>query len=107
MYTDDQFQKDNEQLQKRRDYNRALLKDLASRANDMWLVVCVWESPVDGSFEHRQGWFLDFVEADKFCNMLEETYKKLPGLHHHTYCFHTDEDIVRMVCDKLVNTYIS
>jgi hypothetical protein len=39
--------------------------------------------------------------------MLEETYKKLPGLHHNTYCFHTDEDIVRMVCDKLVNTYIS
>lgn len=35
MYTNEQIQKDNEQLQKRREYNRALLKDLASRANDM------------------------------------------------------------------------
>ncbi len=100
MYTDEQIQKD-------REYTRNLLKDLSSRNNDMWLVVCIWRSPVDGSLEHRQGWFLDFVEADKFRNMLEDTYKKLPGLHHHTYCFHTDEDIVRMVCDKLVNTYIS
>jgi hypothetical protein len=41
MYTDEQFQKDNEQLQKRREYNRTLLKDLASRADNMWLVVCV------------------------------------------------------------------
>lgn len=42
MYTDDQFQKDNEYLQKRREYNRNLLKNLASRADNMWLVVCVW-----------------------------------------------------------------
>lgn len=30
MYTDDQFQKDNEYLQKRREYNRNLLKNLIS-----------------------------------------------------------------------------
>lgn len=48
-----------------------------------------------------------YIGNSEIKNMLEETYKKLPGLHHHTYCFHTDEDIVRMVCDKLVNTYIS
>lgn len=31
----------NEQIQKRREYNRNLLKDLSSRASNMWLVVCV------------------------------------------------------------------
>lgn len=30
MYTDEKFQKDNEYLQKRREYNRNLLKNLAS-----------------------------------------------------------------------------
>lgn len=102
MYTDDQFQKDNEQLQKRREYNRALLKDLASRADNMWLVVCIWRSPIDGSFTHREGWFLDFVEADKFRNMLDETYKKLPGLNHQTYCFHTDKEIIEAVFDRFI-----
>lgn len=102
MYTDDQFQKDNEQLQKRREYNRALLKNLASRADNMWLVVCVWVSPVDGSFAHREGWFLDFVEADKFRNMLDETYKKLPGLNHQIYCFHTDKEIIEAVLDRFI-----
>lgn len=102
MYTDDQFQKDNEQLQKRREYNRALLKDLASVADNMWLVVCVWVSPVDGSFAHREGWFLDFVEADKFRSMLDETYKKLPCLNHQTYCFHTDKEIIEAVFDRLI-----
>lgn len=82
----------NEQIQKDREYTRNLLKDLSSRNNDMWLVVCIWRSPVDGSLEHRQGWFLDFVEADQFRNMLEETYKKLPGVDHQTYCFHTDKN---------------
>lgn len=82
----------NEQIQKDREYTRNLLKDLSSRNNDMWLVVCIWRSPVDGSLEHRQGWFLDFLEADQFRNMLEETYKKLPGVDHQTYCFHTDKN---------------
>lgn len=102
MYTDDQFQKDNEYLQKRREYNRNLLKNLASRANNMWLVVCVWVSPIDGSFEHREGWFLDFIEADKFRNMLEGTYKKLPGVDHQTYFFHTDKEIIDEVFDRMI-----
>lgn len=102
MYTDEKFQKDNEYLQRRREYNRNLLKNLASRADNMWLVVCVWVSPIDGSFEHREGWFLDFIEADKFRNMLEETYKKLPGVDHQTYCFHTDKEIIEAVFDKMI-----
>lgn len=102
MYTNDQFQKDNEQLQKRREYNRNLLKNLASRADNMWLVVCVWVSPIDGSFEHREGWFLDFAEADKFRSMLEGTYKKLPGVDHQTYCFHTDKEIIDSVFDRMI-----
>lgn len=102
MYTDDKFQKDNEQLQKRREYIRNLLKDLASRADNMWLVVCVWVSPIDGSLEHRQGWFLDFSEADEFRNMLEETYTKLLGLDHQTYCFHTDKEIIDEVFGRLI-----
>ena len=102
MYTDDQFQKDNEQLQKRREYNRNLLKNLASRADNMWLVVCVWVSPIDGSFEHREGWFLDFIEADKFRNMLDGTYRNLPGVDHQTYCFHTDKEIIGEVFDRMI-----
>lgn len=102
MYTNDQFQKDNEQLQKRREYNRNLLKNLASRADNMWLVVCVWVSPIDGSFEHREGWFLDFIEADKFRNMLEATYKKIPGVDHQTYFFHTDKEIIDEVFDRMI-----
>lgn len=82
----------NEQIQKDREYTRNLLEDLSSRNNDMWLVVCIWRSPVDGSLKHRQWWFLDFVEADQFRNMLEETYKKLPGVDHQTYCFRTDKN---------------
>lgn len=92
----------NEQIQKDREYTRNLLKDLSSRNNDMWLVVCIWRSPVDGSLEHRQGWFLDFVEADKFRNMLEDTYKKLSGLNHQTYCFHTDKEIIEAVLDRFI-----
>lgn len=92
----------NEQIQKDREYTRNLLKDLSSRNNDMWLVVCIWRSPVDGSLEHRQGWFLDFVEADQFRNMLEETYKKLPGVDHQTYCFHTDKEIIDEVFDRMI-----
>lgn len=102
MYTNDQFQKDNEQLQKRREYNRNLLKNLASRADNMWLVVCVWVSPIDGSFEHREGWFLDFIEADKFRNMLDGTYRNLPGVDHQTYCFHTDKEIIEEVFDRMI-----
>ena len=102
MYTDDKFQKDNEYLQKRREYNRHLLKNLASRADNVWLVVCVWGSPIDGSFEHREGWFLDFVEADKFRNMLDGTYRKLPGVDYQTYCFHTDKEIIEEVFDRMI-----
>ena len=102
MYTNDQFQKDNEQLQKRREYNRNLLKNLASRADNMWLVVCVWVSPIDGSFEHREGWFLDFIEADKFRNMLDGTYRNLPDVDHQTYCFHTDKEIIEEVFDRMI-----
>lgn len=89
----------NEQIQKDREYTRNLLKDLSSRNNDMWLVVCIWRSPVDGSLEHRQGWFLDFVEADQFRNMLEETYKKVDP---QTYCFHTDKEIIEAVLDRFI-----
>lgn len=92
----------NEQIQEDREYTRNLLKDLSSRNNDMWLVVCIWRSPVDGSLEHRQGWFLDFVEADQFRNMLEETYKKLPGVDYQTYCFHTDKEIIEAVFDRMI-----
>lgn len=92
----------NEQIQKRREYNRNLLKDLSSRASNMWLVVCVQTSPIDGTFEHRQGWFLDYIEAEKFRNMLDETYKKFPGLDHHIYCFHTDKEIIEAVLDRFV-----
>lgn len=92
----------NEQIQKDREYTRNLLKNLASRADNMWLVVCIWRSPIDGSLEHRQGWFLDFAEADQFRNMLEGTYKKLPGLDHQTYCFHTDKEIIEEVFDSLI-----
>lgn len=102
MYADEKFQKDNEYLQKRREYNRNLLKNLASRADNMWLVVCVWESPIDGSFEHREGWFLDFVEADKFRNMLDATYRKLPVLNHQTYCFYTDKEMIDEVFGRLI-----
>lgn len=99
MYTDEQIQKYLENTQ-------SLLKNLASRANNMWVVVCVWRSPVDGSLEHRQGWFTDFIEAEKFSNMLDATYKQLPGLKHHTYCFYNDEDSVHMVCEQLVKYYV-
>lgn len=92
----------NEQIQKDREYTRNLLKNLASRADNMWLVVCIWRSPIDGSLEHRQGWFLDFAEAEKFRNMLEDTYKKLPGLDHQTYCFHTHKEIIEKVFDSLI-----
>lgn len=92
----------NEQIQKDREYTRNLLKDLSSRNNDMWLVVCIWRSPIDGSLEHRQGWFLDFVEADQFRNMLEETYKKFPGVDHQTYCFHTDKEVIDSVFDRMI-----
>lgn len=92
----------NEQIQKDREYTRNLLKDLSSRNNDMWLVVCIWRSPVDGSLEHRQGWFLDFVEADQFRNMLDGTCRKLLGVDYQTYCFHTDKEIIEAVLDSLI-----
>lgn len=92
----------NEQIQKDREYTRNLLKNLASRADNMWLVVCIWRSPIDGSLEHRQGWFLDFAEADQFRNMLDATYRKLPGLDHQTYCFHTDKEIIDEVFGRLI-----
>lgn len=95
MYTDEQIQKYLENTQ-------SLLKNLASRANNMWVVVCVWRSPVDGSLEHRQGWFTDFIEADKFRNMLDATYKQLPGVDHQTYCFHTDKEMIESVFDKMI-----
>lgn len=102
MYTDEKFQKDNKQLQKRRKYTRSLLKELACKAENMWMVVCVYVSPINGSFEHRECWFLDFVEADMFRNMLDETYKKLPGLDYHIYCFHTDKEIIEAVFDRFI-----
>ena len=33
---------------------------------------------------------------------LDETYKKLPCLHHHTYCFHTDKEIIEAVFDRFI-----
>lgn len=83
MYTEEQIKQD-------REYVKGLLTNLSSRVKNMWLVCCVWESPITHSLEHREGYFLDYTEARLFFEMLQETYDKKFHLRHEVYFFKTE-----------------
>lgn len=80
----------NEQIEQRRKEVGSILKDLNSRAKNMWLVCVVWESPITHSLEHREGYFLDYTEARLFSEMLVDTYDKKYKLCNEVYFFRTE-----------------
>lgn len=80
MFTEKQIKED-------REYVKSLLSDLSSKAKDMWLVCCVWESPITHTLEHREGYFPDHTEARLFYDLLEDTYENKYKLRHEVYCF--------------------
>ena len=59
MYTEEQVNKD-------REFVNNLHENLCSRVKDMWVVCCVWRSPISHLLEHREGCFTDYTEARLF-----------------------------------------
>lgn len=80
MYTPEQIEKD-------RKFVKDLMVELSSKAKDMWLVCCIWESPITHTLEHREGYFPDHTEARFFYEMLEDTYENKYKLRHEVYFF--------------------
>lgn len=81
----------NEQVEQRRKEVKEILQDLNSRAKNMWLVCCIWVSPMTGGLDHREGFFTDHTEAQWFADMLEDTYgPKKFNFTHELYFFRTD-----------------
>ena len=78
MYTEEQVNKDQE-------FVNNLHEDLCSRVKDMWVVCCVWRSPISHLLEHREGCFTDYTEARLFHDMLKETYENKLKLPHEVY----------------------
>ena len=82
MYTEEQIKKD-------REFVATVMTDLCNRAKDMWVVCCIWESPITHMLEHREGFFLDYMEAEIFHDMLEDTYETKYHLRHEVYISRT------------------
>lgn len=81
----------NEQIEQRRREVRDILLKLSYKAKDMWLVCCIWESPMTGGLDHREGFFTDHTEAQWFADMLEDTYgPKKFNFTHEVYFFRTN-----------------
>ncbi len=81
----------NEQIEQRREEVKKILQNLKNRANNVWLVCCIWESPMTGGLDHREGFFIDYIEARWFAQMLEDTYgPKKFNFTHEVYFFRTN-----------------